>query len=343
MNNDSQSKLSQLAMDPAAKQRSSGTTTLIFIGVAVAVIAALLVWKPWAKEGERYKTGAGKSVERGELKAGNAAAAGSVVASETTPSANATATMASTGSDSVLVVSGYIVNRERIELSPRFMGVVTWIGVKKGDTVTNGQVVVLLDDTEFKARLQEAEGQVASARAAVAKAELTYERINTLARTDIESKQALDDARIAVDSAKAAVQAAEGTRDVAKAYLAWCIIRSPINGVVLEKLVDPNELVTPQSFGGTRGPSTALIALADPKDLQVEIDMNEADLAKVSLGQKCRVSPEAYLEKTYDGVVAEIAPEANRAKGTLQIKVQIQNPDQFLTPELSAKVEFLRK
>jgi HlyD family secretion protein len=111
---------------------------------------------------------------------------------------------------------------------------------------------------------------------------------------------------------------------------------------VLVKLVDPNELVVPQSFGGGRGPSTALLAVADTKDLQVEIDLNEADLSKIALNQKCRVSPEAYLDKTYDGYVAEIAPEANRAKGTLQIKVQILNPDKFLTPELSAKVEFLR-
>jgi len=139
------------------------------------------------------------------------------------------------------------------------------------------------------------------------------------------------------------VKEAEGARDVAATYLDWCTIRSPINGVVLEKLVDPNELVTPQSFGGTRGPSTAFIAVADPKDLQVEIDMNEADLSKISLNQKCRVSPEAYQDKTYEGFVAEVAPEANRAKGTLQIKVQVVNPDKFLTPELSAKVEFLKQ
>jgi phage-related protein len=106
--------------------------------------------------------------------------------------------------------------------------------------------------------------------------------------------------------------------------------------------VNPDELVMPQSFGGTRGPSTALIAVADPKDLQVEIDMNESDLAKISLHQKCRVSPEAYPDKIYDGTVVEIAPEANRAKGTLQIKVQIHDPDKYLTPELSAKVEFLK-
>src|SRR5207302_8952123 len=112
-----------------------------------------------------------------------------------------------------------------------------------------------------------------------------------------------------LDSGRAAVKAAEGAYDLAKTYLDWCTIRSPINGVVLEKLVNPNELVVPQSFGGTRGPSTALIAMADPKDLQVEIDVNEADLSKIYMGQKCRVSPEAYQDKSYEGYVAEIAPE----------------------------------
>jgi len=242
----------------------------------------------------------------------------------------------------VLTVSGYIINRERIELSPRFMGVVTWIGVKKGDTVTNGQVVVLLDDAEYKARVAQADGEVANAKAAVTKAELSFDRVNQLAKTDIQSKQELDDARLTLEAARAQLKSAEGAYQVAKTYLDWCIIRSPINGVILEKLVEPNELVTPQSFGGTRGPSTALIALADLKDLQVEIDVNEADLSKISMDQKCRVSPEAYPDKTYAGYVAEIAPEADRAKGTLQIKVQIANPDKFLTPELSAKVEFLK-
>jgi HlyD family secretion protein len=62
----------------------------------------------------------------------------------------------------------------------------------------------------------------------------------------------------------------------------------------------------------------------------------------VEVGQKCRITPEAYPDKLYEGYVAEKAPEANRQKGTLQVKVQIRNPDKFLTPELSAKVDFLR-
>src|SRR6185312_4191459 len=257
------------------------------------------------------------------------------------PVAATNATVAA-NDDSVLTVSGYIINRERIEISPRFLGLVKWIGVKKGDAVTNGQLLVLLDDTEYKARLAQAEGQLATAKATVAKDDLTYQRVHQLASTHIESQQSEDDARLLLEADKAAVKAAEGAADVARTYVDWCTIRSPINGVVMEKLVNPNELVMPQSFGGTRGPSTALLAVADPKDLQVEIDVNESDLSKVSMDQKCRISPEAYPDKVYQGRVAEIAPEADRQKGTLQVKVQILGPDHFLTPELSAKVEFLK-
>ena len=244
--------------------------------------------------------------------------------------------------DAVLTVSGYIINRERIALSPRFLGVVKWIGVKKGDAVTNGQVVVLLDDAEYRARLRETEGRLSAVKVAVERAKLDYQRARQLVSGKVEMQKIEDDARLQLESAEAGVKEIEGQIDLIKTYIEWTIIRSPIEGVVLEKLVNPNELVVPQSFGGTRGPSTALIAVADPKDLQVEIDLNETDVGKVFLNQTCRVSPEAYPEKNYDGYVAEMAPEANRQKGTLQIKVQVKNPDKFLTPELSAKVDFLK-
>lgn len=321
-------KLKALQIDRGRKRRPTGILWAIFLVVIGCTAAAIYLARPKPEDNVRM------------LDRGQRSLAGGT--SSTPTAANGSDSDSLSGDNTVLTVSGYLINRERIELSPRFLGVVKWIGVKKGDAVTNGQVVVLLDDTEYRARLQQAEGAVANARANVSRAEIAYERVNQLAKTDIESKQAQDDARLTLEAARAALKEVEGARELARTYLEWCTIRSPINGVVLEKLVDPNELVTPQSFGGTRGPSTAFIAVADPKDLQVEIDLNEADLSKVALNQKCRVSPEAYPEKVYDGYVAEIAPEANRAKGTLQIKVQIVNPDKFLTPELSAKVEFLK-
>jgi HlyD family secretion protein len=317
-------KLQTLHIPPTAKRRPQQAFWAILLLVAAALLASLALIQPWAKD-------------RRELP--GVAAAPTADTNSAAPSLPA----AAAPSDSVLTVSGYIVNRERIEISPRFLGVVKWIGVKKGDSVTNGQVVVLLDDAEYRARLLQAEGQLQSTRAEVERDRLNYERITNLTSSAVESRQSDDNARLALAADQANLQAAQGNYDLAKTYVDWCVIRSPINGVVLEKLVNPNELVMPQSFGGGRGPSTALLAVADLNDLQVEIDVNEADLSKISLNQRCRISPEAYADKTYAGYVAEIAPEAERAKGTLQIKVQILHPDRFLTPQLSAKVDFLKE
>jgi HlyD family secretion protein len=243
--------------------------------------------------------------------------------------------------DVLLAVSGYIIPRERIELSPRFMATVKWIGVKKGDTVKKGDLIVQLEDDEYKARVLEVEGRLALAQANLTNAELNLTRQLALDKAKVESQRALDEARRARDVAAAELIVAKGQLALAKTYVEWCKIHAPVDGVILEKLAKASELVVPQSFGGTRGPSTALVSLADLNDLQVEIDVNEADLSKVRMKQRCRVVPEAYLDKKYNGYVAEIAPEANRSKGTLQVKVQIEKPDAFLTPELTAKVEFL--
>src|SRR5262249_40059745 len=157
-------------------------------------------------------------------------------------------------------------------------------------------------------------------KVAVEKAELAFKRAHALTESHIATQESEDDARLQLENARASLQQAQGARDEAQTYVDWCTIRSPIDGVVVEKLVNSDELVMPQSFGGAGGPSTAVLAVADPLELQVEIDVNEADLSKISIGQKCRVSPEAYPDRVYKGHVAEIAPEANRAKGTLQVK-----------------------
>ncbi len=318
-------QLEKLRIRSESKQRTRSTPWVIFGLVLLASAAALYFAFPRGKQ-PRVANGAPAKNTPG-------------------PSTNSATNVVVSGSapDTMLTVSGYIVNRERIEISPRFLGVVKWIGVKKGDTVTNGQVVVLLDDAEQRARVLEGEAQVANAQVAVEKAEIDYRRARELIVLNIETKQLEDETRLRVASVKASLAQAEAGVQLARTYLDWTVIRSPISGVVLEKLVDQGELVTPQSFGGGRGPSTAFLAVADPKDLQVEIDLNEADVAKVSLNQECRVSPEAYPDKTYRGYIAEMAPEANRQKGTLQLKVQIRDPDKFLTPELTAKVEFLKR
>jgi len=331
-------KLNQLRIAADQKRRSSTPVWLILLGVAVVTGVVIYFAVPRASDSDRsgLKSNRDLAASPSGGKGGPGGMSGGF------GSSNSTALPSPVKADgALLTVSGYIVNRERIELSPRFLGVVKWIGVKKGDAVTNGQVVVLLDDAEYRARLHETEGRLANANVAVEKAELDFRRARELVRQSVEMQKMEDDARLQLASTRATVKEIDGQYELAKTYLDWTVIRSPINGVVLEKLVNPDELVVPQSFGGTRGPSTALISVADPKDLQVEIELNESDVAKAFLGQKCRVAPEAYPDKVYEGYVVEMAPEANRQKGTLQVKVQIKNPDRFLTPELSARVDFL--
>ncbi len=341
----SQDPLERLRISSQQKRRRGSSVTWIVVGVLVVAGAAAYFAIP--REGDNLrapvavatKPVAGKPVAPSGAGSSKAQAGASAAGTTNAPSP---ASGSARVEGSVLTATGYIIARERIEISPRFMGIVSWIGVRKGEAVTNGQVVVRLDDSEYQARLAENDGQLAVARVAVDRARTDLKRAEGLVASRVEMQKLLDDARLAMASAEAAVKQVEGARRLLQTWIDWCVIRSPVNGVVLEKLVDANELVTPQTFGGGRGPSTSLVAVADLGDLQVEVDLGESDLAKVAIGQRCVVAPEAYPDRKYEGVVAEIAPEASRQKGTLQVKVQIRTPDRYLTPELSARVDFVR-
>jgi len=315
-------RLSRLAI-PSEKKTRGRTGSVVAIAVVVALVLLGLAL---------YVT-TGKA-DRSPIPSKNA---GPTVAAQTAPLPAARPK----AGDVVLTVTGYVVPRERIEISPRFQGTVRRIGVKKGDRVKKDDVLVELENDEQRARLLEAQGQLALAEAQYTNAILTFRRQEMLAERKIDSASALDEATRLRDTTAAQVKIAQAQVALARTYLDWCTIRAPITGTILEKLVNPNELVTPLSFGGSRGPSTAFLAMADLGDLQVEVDLNEADTPKVRLGLACRINPEAYPDRKYAGRVAEIAPEANRAKGTLQIKVQVEAPDAFLTPELTARVDFL--
>src|SRR5262245_60702258 len=169
-------KLRALEIQPEAKARSQVSIWLIFLGVALVSVA--VGYFAWPKRNDELHMVSGK------IKKAASTAVAATAASSTT---SAPATPASVPvSGSILTVSGYIVNRERIEISPRFLGQVKWIGVRKGDAVTNGQVLVLLDDAEQQARVRESEGRLANAKASLEKAEIDFSRVTKLIANKIE-------------------------------------------------------------------------------------------------------------------------------------------------------------
>lgn len=297
-----------------------------------------------------------------------------------------------TQGDVILNATGYIIAAHKIQVASKVIGRVAWIGVEKGDRVKEGQVIVRLEDDEYRAQLMQAKGQlqalqarleelqngsrpeeiaVAKANLEVARADLqnnkvNLDRIRRLAEQGIFAKQNLDDAVARYDSQAARVASLEKTFDLVKigprreqvdavrgqieeakgrmafyeTQLSNTVIRAPVTGTILERAVEKGEFVT-TSFVGERGAKGYVVSLADLNDLQVELDINQDDFAKLGPKQKGVVTTDAYRDRKYEGYIYEISPEANRQKATVQVKVKVTNPDSFLRPDMNASVAFL--
>src|SRR6266478_329823 len=294
----------------------------------------------------------------------------------------------------VLSASGYIVAHHKINLNSKVTGRVKWIGVEKGDKVKEGQILVRLEDDEFRAQYEQANGAAQNARAYLQELQngsrpeeiqqaqhnldearatlvndrLTLDRTRNLVAQGVLSKQALDDSTAKFESdqqrvnsldksfqlakigprqeeiarARGALQQSQGQADYAKSLLDATVIRAPVTGTILERAAEKGELVT-SGFASTAegGPQGLVVSLADLNDLQVELDIAQDDFAKLGPKQKGTVTVDAYPDRKWDGMIAEISPQANRAKATVQVKVQIRNPDAYLRPDMNATVKFL--
>ncbi len=307
--------------------------------------------------------------------------------------ARASAEAGNAAGSTVLSASGYVVAHHKISVNSKVTGRVAWIGVEKGDKVKEGQVLVRLEDEEFRAvyeqargawesakarlaeaehgsrpeEIQQAEHNLAEARATAANDKITLDRTHDLFAQGVVSKQSLDDAQARydadqqkteslqqsfqlaklgprveeIDRAKADVDTAKGQMDYAKSQLDATVIRAPVTGTILERTAEKGELVTAQFASGAEGgPRGSVVALADLNDIQVELDIAQDDFAKLSPHQEGIVTLDAFKDRSYKGEIAEMSPEANRQKATVQVKVQILQPDSYLRPEMNATVQF---
>lgn len=292
----------------------------------------------------------------------------------------------------LLNATGYIVAAHKIQVAPKVNGRVAQVLVDKGHQVQEGQVLVRLEDDEYRAQLQQASGQLQAAqarlqealhgarpeeiaqaranveevRADLENARIQLERTQQLMAKGMVARAALDDAQARHNSLTARVQALDkayalvrlgprqeqidglrGQVEQARGQVAYwetqlrnTVIWAPVAGTILERNVEKGEFVT-TGFVGERGAKGYVVSLADLQDLQVELDINQNDFAKLGPQQRARVSTDAYPDRTYAGHIVEVAPEANRQKATVQVKVQILQPDAYLRPEMNASVAFV--
>ena len=142
-----------------------------------------------------------------------------------------------------------------------------------------------------------------------------------------------------IDAMRAQAEQTKGTLDYAQTQLDNTVIRAPIAGTILERNVEKGEFVT-TGFVGDKGAKGYVVSLADLNDLQVELDINQNDFAKLGPTQQGIVTTDAYPDRKYKGRIQEISPEANRQKATVQVKVKVLDPDSYLRPEMNATVAF---
>ena len=294
----------------------------------------------------------------------------------------------------VLTATGYIVPHHKINVNSKVTGRVKWIGVEKGDNVKEGQVLVRLEDDEFRAQYEQARGAADSAgayldelqhgsrpeeiaqaqhnldeaQATLVNDKVTLDRTRQLASQGVVSKQSLDDAVGKYDSdqqrvnslektfqlskigprpeeiarAKGALTQAEGQAAYAKSLLDATVIRAPVSGTILERTAEKGELITAQFASSAEGgPQGSVVSLADLNDIQADLDIAQDDFAKLTPRQKAIVTVDAFPDLKWNGVIAEVSPEANRQKATIEVKVQILNPDAHLRPEMNTTVRFI--
>ena len=254
-----------------------------------------------------------------------------------------------------VVANGYVVARTKAAISAKIAGRLAVLNVSEGSVVRRGDVIARLDNADYMAAVSEAEAQVASARATLIEAQSDrdqtqrdYARVrdvhtqnpNLVSTQEVEAAQSRfnqADARANAQSAR--VDAAAAGLRFAQANLENTYVRAPFSGTVLRKEAEVGEVVAPSVGGGlTRG---AVVTMADLGTLEVEVDVNEAYIARVHGGQRARITLDAYPDTAFRGAVRQVVPTADRQRATVQVKVVINDHDSRILPEMGAKVEFL--
>lgn len=242
----------------------------------------------------------------------------------------------------ILTASGYVVARRKAVVSAKIQGRLAELKVEEGDRVREGEVVARLEARDFSAQVQRSRAAVQRAEADLVEQRRQLRQAEELARDRILSADQLEATQSRVAIAEAAVRQARADLALSGALLQDTVIRAPFTGTVVKKMAEVGESVAPIPPGVNLSTSSgAIVALADLDTLEVEADVAEANVARLSSDQPAEVTVEAFPDRRYRAVLRQVIPTADRTKATVQVKVTILDKDPDLKPEMSAKVTFL--
>ena len=255
-------------------------------------------------------------------------------------------------SSTLLDASGYVVAEREATVSAKVAGKVQQVMIQEGQHVAAGQVMATIDDSNAKAALDQSIAQAAAAQASVGVAEATlegaqskYNRSRSVA-PGILSAQMVEDDRTGFNTARenlalAQRQAASAlaTVEVFRRGEDDTVVRAPFAGVVTATAAQPGEIVAPVAGGGfTR---TGICTIVDMDSLEVEVDVAESFISRVTPGMPASVKLNAYPDWEIPAQVITVIPTADRSKATVTVRVGFKVKDPRIVPEMGAHVAFL--
>ncbi len=266
----------------------------------------------------------------------------------------AIAQKATAGRPALLNASGYVTPRRRATVAAKITGRVTSVLFDEGDHVREGQVLATLDDSDVRRALDSAKADRAATQAGIAdlevqlkNAEIELHRAQSLQAAGVQSQEALDNARTTVDSLKAKIEltkqqviASEARIREAQQAVDNCVIRAPFDGIAVSKDAQVGEMVSPVSAGGgfTR---TGISTIVDMNSNEIEVDVNEAYIARVQPGQPVTAILDAYPDWEIPSRVRTVIPTADREKATVKVRISFLKLDPRILPDMGIKVTFL--
>jgi HlyD family secretion protein len=225
-----------------------------------------------------------------------------------------------------------------VEVGTQVSGTIARIFVDYNETVRAGQVLAVLDTTMLSASVRDARAGVVRSRALHDQAVRDYERESDLHENDLISDAQLSDTQTAVETARAGVLSAEASRDRARANLRYAVVRSPIDGTVIMRNIEPGQTVA-ASFSTP----TLFVIAEDLSEMEIHALVDESDIGAIREGQSVRFTVEAHMDEEFTGDVRQIWLQPQTVQNVVMytVVVDAQNDRGLLYPGMTATTDFL--
>lgn len=235
----------------------------------------------------------------------------------------------------MVTATGTIEPITQVEVGTQVSGVVEKIYVDYNSVVTEGQLIAELDKTNLNAAKTQAQAAYDNALSQRNYTKTIYDRQKTLFDNQVISKSDFDDAQYNYQTAKGTVTQRYSDLQQARTNLEYANIYSPINGVVLSRAIDEG-----QTVAASLSTPTLFTIAQDLKEMQVEADVDEADIGQVTEGQRVDFTVDAYLGETFEGMVTQVRldPTVTSNVVTYTVVIKADNPDLKLKPGLTATI-----